>query len=123
LVDPVDHGLIQACLPFHYWEEYDPEFHEDPKEYSRQKKMFDGRFDDALAVALRQLPEPFLRWTDDNARAHRAVAWEGNEGILILQQASRDPQFGIELDFWLARGKKEDFRPRTPFLDWLTQRS
>jgi hypothetical protein len=123
LVSPIADGSIEGCLPLHYWEEFDPELHRDPEEYSRQKKAFDTRFEAAAELALRHLPEPFLRWTDADQTAHRAIAWEGTEGILILQQASRDPQFGIEVDFWLARCKKSEFRPRTPLIDWLMQRS
>jgi len=123
LAGPVNNGSIEACLPLHYWEEYDPEFHEDPADYARQKKSFDDRFEAAAKLARQFLPEPFLRWTDDDRSAHRALVWEGSEGILILQQASRDPQFGIEIDFWLARCKKSEFRPRTPLIDWLMQRS
>lgn len=123
LVSPVGDESIAACLPLHYWEEFDPEFHTDPEEYARQKKAFNARFEAAAELALQQLPKPLLRWTDADQNAHRAIAWEGTEGMLILQQASRDPQFGIEVDFWLARCKKAEFCPRTPLIDWLMQRS
>ena len=116
-----DDRVTAASLPFYFWEEFSPEDHEDPAEFSRQKKAFDAGFDDAAAVAARLLPEPFLQWRDQDERAHRAVAWQGTEGILILQQASVDPQFGLEVDFWLTQGRRQDFHPETPLIDWLSR--
>jgi hypothetical protein len=121
-VQSEDDGLVGASLPIYFWEEYDPEFHDDPREHARQKKRFDDRFDATAEVALRHLPEPFFRWTDADQSAHRAMVWEGTSGILVLQQASVDPQFGIEVDFWVDNCRKEEFRPQTPLIDWLMNR-
>jgi hypothetical protein len=117
-----DGTLLGASLPFYYWENYEPEFHDDPLEFAREKRLYDARFDGTAELALRSLPEPLLRWTDKDQDAHRAIAWAGTHGILILQQACVDPQFGIEVNFWIADCPSSEFRPETPLIDWLMRR-
>ncbi len=114
IVDPLGPEVIGVMLAFHYWEDRDD---------AQRKAAFHTAFDRAGALALRLFPEPFLRWTDADEQAHRALAWEGTHGILILQEASFDPQFGLEVDFWLAGCARAEFRPETPLIDWLTRRS
>ena len=121
-VHPEGDGLSGASLPIYFWEEHDPEFHDDPEEYARQKQHFDAVFDAARALALPVLPEPFLRWTDQDGSGHRAIAWEGTSGVLILQQAIVDPIFGVEVDLWVEHCRKEEFRPETSLIDWLMSR-
>lgn len=122
-IDPLGAKVVGASLPFYYWENYNPEFHEDLKEYQRQRQAFDDEFDSAASLAGRVLPTPLQSWTDADEDAHKAVIWEGEHGLLILQQACFDPQFGIELDFWLAGCSRTDFRPSTPLIDWLCKRN
>ena len=121
--DPLGEEVIGASLPFYYWEDYDPEFHDDPEEYRHQRQAYDDEFETAVGLARRVLPTPVQFWTDADEDAHRAVVWGGDHGLLILQQACFDPQFGIELDFWLAGCSRQDFHPATPLIDWLCKRS
>lgn len=122
-VDPLGDEVVGASLPFCYWEEYNPEFHDDLQEYGSQREAYNRVFEKAAGLARRLLPPPVQFWTDADERAHRAVVWEGNHGLLILQQASFDPQFGIEVDFWLAACSRQQFCATTPLIDWLCQRS
>jgi hypothetical protein len=123
VVDPLGNRIIGASLPFYYWEDFDPEFHDDASEYRRQRQAFDGAFEAALKLAQEVLPPPFLEWTDADDDAYRAVIWEGEQGVFLLQQACFDPQFGVEIDCWLEGCSKIDFRPATPLIDWLNRRS
>jgi hypothetical protein len=122
-IDPLGEHIIGASLAFHYWEDYEPEFHDNPEEYRRQRQAYDDKFEAAAKLAQRVLPTPMRFWTDADEDAHRAIVWEGEHGLLILQQAGFDPQFGIELDFWLEGCSKDDFQPNTPLIDWLCRRS
>ena len=115
--------LTGASLPFCFWEDFSADDHQNAPEFFREKKEFDACLDDAADLASRVLPKPFLQWQDKDDRGHRAFAWKGTEGILILQQASVDPQFGIEVDFWLTANGGLEFSPRTPLIDYLTRRS
>jgi hypothetical protein len=122
-VDPLGGDVIGASLPFYYWEDYDRQFHDNQDEYRRQRRAYDDEFETAVSLARRQLPAPIQLWTDANEEAHKAVVWNGDEGLLILQQACFDPQYGIEVNFWLASCSSRDFQPTTPLIDWLCKRS
>ncbi len=122
-VDPLGDEIISATLPFYYWENYDPKFHEDLGEYTRQRQEYNAAFETAASLARRLLPPPIQFWTDADEDAHKAIAWEGDHGLLILQQACFDPQFGIDLDFWLTNCSRQDFHPTMPLIDWLTEHS
>jgi hypothetical protein len=122
-VDPLGSEIIGADLPFYYWEAYEPEWHDNPTEYRRERRAYDAEFESASKLALNLLPRPFLRWTNDDEDAHRALVWQGEHGLLLLQQASFDPQFGIEIDFWLEKCSASRFHPTTPLIDWLCKRS
>lgn len=122
-IDPLGAQVVGASLPFYYWEDYDPEFHDDLEEYNRQRRAYDEEFESAVNLAGATLPPPVQSWTNADKDAHRAIVWEGSRGLLILQQACFDPQFGIELDFWLEGCSRREFRPKTPLIDWLCKRS
>lgn len=122
IIDPFGEEVVGASLPFYYWEDYDPRWHDDLNEYQRQRLAYSDEFETAAGLARRVLPAPAMFWTDEDGDAHRAVVWVGGHGLLILQQACFDPQFGIELDFWLTGCSMQDFRPTTPLIDWLCKR-
>ena len=60
-----------------------------------------------------------LAGRDRDAHAHRWAIWRGRTGLLVLQQSSYDPQFGIDINYWLHPWKDGDPRPDSPFIDWL----
>jgi hypothetical protein len=119
LVQPLGDEVIDASLAFYYWENYDPEFHDDPRKFDRELKAFEREFEVAARLARRILPPPLQLWTDDDKDAHKAIIWKGGNGLLILQQACFDPQFGIEVDFWLTSCPPQEFRPTSPLIDFL----
>jgi hypothetical protein len=120
-VDPCGSRVVCAGLPFCYWMDYDPEDHDDPADYKRELAAYNRRFEEVAAAAERLLPSPQFRWADADEHRHRAIVWTGSHGLLILQQASFDPQDGIEINFWLDPDR--DFTPSTPLIDHLTRRS
>lgn len=122
-VDPLAEKVLCATLPFYYWEDCDPEFHEELEEYLHQRQAFDDEFETAANLARRLLPTPVQFWTDADVDAHKAIVWKGDHGLLILQQACFDLQFGIELDFWLVACSVKEFHPATPLIHWLCKHS
>jgi hypothetical protein len=123
IVDPLGKEVIGATLPFYYWEDYDPKFHQDFEDYQRQRQAYDDEFEASARFARRLLPSPIQVCAGMDKNAHKAVVWEGEHGLLILQQACFDPQFGIDLDFWLAGCSVQAFHPTTPLISWLCTRS
>ena len=117
----VPHGsrVILAILPFYAWEGYELSWHADPAEYERERVLYEAEFLATAALGERILPPPILRWRDADKNAHAAIAWAGDYGVLVLQQAACDLQFGMEINFWLMRCTSEEFAPHTPLIDWL----
>jgi hypothetical protein len=122
-IEPLGDQVISATLPFYYWEDYEPQFHQSPKEYERQREAYQAKFQATTELAQQILPPPVLRWRDADKDAHLAIGWAGEHGLLLLQQAAFDLQFGMELNFWLMGGTIEEFKPETPLIDWLCERS
>ena len=118
-VGPFGGDVLCAFHAFAWWEDYDPHFHKEPAEYEQQRAAYDAAFDAAVEIARRVLPPPLAEWTDADRDAHRAVVWSGTHGLLVLQQAALDIQFGWDLDLWLSPCLSEQFRPTTPLCDWL----
>ncbi len=118
-VDPLGDTIISVSLPFLYWEDYEPQFAKDQNEYQRGRSTYKAEFEAAASLAQRVLPPVMARWHDSDKNGHNAIVWEGGHGLLILQQASFDTQFGIELNFWLIGCSKTEFTPISPLIDWL----
>lgn len=119
MIDPLGERVVCASLPWLYWEDYAATDHADPAEYRRQRQAYDDEFAAAARLAGRVLPSPVQAWKDQDEAAHQAVIWAGSCSLLILQQACFDPQFGIEINFWLPGCIQQDFQPHTPLIDWL----
>ena len=122
-VDPLGEAVECAMLPFFWWEDFSLRDHPDRASYDAARQAYEDAFSGACSMAERALPPAVARWRDDDKDGHQARVWEGRHGLLILQQACFDPQFGIELNFWLMEGTRKDFAPTTPLIDWLGQRS
>lgn len=118
-IDPAGTRVIGAALPFYYWEDYDPQFRSDFLEYERGRDAYKSEFDLAAELTTRLLSVPFADWQDSDRDAHRAKVWVGSHGLLILQEAGFDLQFGMELNFWLTPLSPSEFRPTPPLIDWL----
>lgn len=122
-VNPLGNRVVSARLPFYYWERYDPEFCDSKTEFERGREAYRAEFEAVQELAQRILSPPVIRWRDADQDAHEAMAWAGQHGVLILQQAGLDLQYGMELNFWLEPCTVEEFTPETPLIDWLCARS
>ena len=122
-VDPLGDDVLCAYLSFYFWEDFELSRHHTHAEYSRQRAAYDEAFRAAAGVARATLSDPVATWTDADANAHKAMVWQGAHGLLILQQAAFDVQFGLEVNFWLTPRLIGPFRPTTPLIDWLCRRN
>lgn len=121
-VDPHGNQVVSATLPFYYWEDFDPGFCK-AIDYQRGREAYQAEFEAAKELVQRVLSPPAMRWLDAGQDAHEALVWSGEHGLLILQQANFDLQYGMELNFWLECCTTEEFKPETPLIDWLVARS
>jgi len=122
-IDPAGDRVVGAALPFCYWEGYDPQFRSDIPEFERERTAFNTEFLSTAQLTERLLAAPFAHWHDSDHDAHRAKVWAGKNGLLILQEASFDLQFGMELNFWLVSLSPAKFSPTSPLIDWLCEYS
>lgn len=123
VVDPAGSEIVGARFPVAYWETYAENHHDSIESWKLERLDYDRVFCDAAEVSMNVLEAPEVCWQDQDANGNRAVVWEGEQGLLILQQACFDPQFGIEINFWLDSVRLDGFVPSTPLIDWLTRRS
>jgi hypothetical protein len=123
IIDPLGERIVAAILPFFYWDDYDPAFRKDLAVLDQERSQFESEFDSVAKLAEGLLSAPLCRWQDADKSAHRAMVWAGKDGVLVLQQADFDLQFGRELNFWLAPIQPGEFTPSTPLIDWLCQYS
>lgn len=117
-IDSIGCAIICAHFPFYYWEDYQPEHHTNPAEFERQHVAYEAAFQIAANLAAGILPAPAGHWVNHDADEHKAVFWAGRQDLLILQQAYFDPQFGVEVNFWLEKSQVKDFNdcaPNHPF--------
>jgi hypothetical protein len=123
MLDPLGTDILCAALSFCYWEEYDSAFHQDASEYRRQRTEYDDAYASSLSLAAGVLGKPKSEWRDQDANGHMAATWQGKTGVLLLQQAAFDLQYGMEINFWLEPVSLCQFLPTTPLIDWLCSRS
>jgi hypothetical protein len=123
MVNPLGNQIGWATLPFYYWENYELELGDTTIDYERGRESYRAEFEAAEELTQRILSPPALRWRDADQEAHEAMVWAGQHGLMILQQAGFDLQYGMELNFWLERCTMEDFTPETPLIDWLSARN
>lgn len=114
---PSGDTVAGAWYAFCLWEDFSPNDYSALQLYEQGRQEFDFQYSKARQIAEAVLGAPYLTWTDDDKDAYQAQIWEGSNGLLILQQACYDPQFGVEINFWLLEGNRQEFRPSTPLID------
>jgi hypothetical protein len=126
MVAPRGDRVECASLPFCYWEEYDPEWHDSPQSHKAQRRQYDRAYEQAFRQVQAILDSPFRTGEDPPVLTegvrYRWAAWRGETALLILQQCLYDAQFGIEVNLWLEPCKVADFTPSPPLIDWLMGR-
>jgi hypothetical protein len=112
----VQAALLSIC----WWETFLKSEHENIEAWDAERKEFDRVYGDALAKSVSVLGPPRIGGRDDDEDGHRYSIWLGRTGLLILQQSCYDPQFGLDVNYWVQPWSGPDPQPRSPFIDWLT---
>jgi hypothetical protein len=115
-----DRGTVGfAVLSICWWETILPAQHPDQTSWEAERAEFDRLYTQELARAIAVLGPPKLAGQDKDADAHQWSIWRGQTGLLVLQQSAYDPQFGLDVNYWLHPWRGGDPRPGSPFIDWL----
>jgi hypothetical protein len=108
-----------AILSFCWWETFMKADHENLASWEAEHAEFDQRYKEALAATIERLGPPRLQGADRDEHQHRYAMWRGDTGLLILQQSAYDPQFGLDINYWLQPWSGPDPQPTGLFIDWL----
>jgi hypothetical protein len=108
-----------AVLSICWWETFLPVQHTDRAAWQAERSEFDRLYFQERGRATAALGAPTLVGQDKDADAHQWAVWRGQTGLLVLQQSAYDPQFGLDVNYWLSRWRGGDPRPGSPFIDWL----
>ncbi len=112
-----------AILSICWWETFLNSEHESQLGWQTERDEFDQCYSEALARIRTILGPPQIEGLDATEDQHRYAIWRGRSGLLILQQSCYDPQFGLDVNYWVQPWIGPDPRPTSPFIDWLCQLS
>ncbi len=108
-----------AVLSFCWWDTFLRRQHPSAESYEAERAQFDQAYADALSRAVGVLGEPLLQGADRDERGHRWAIWRGQTGLFVLQQSAYDPQFGLDINYWICPWSGPDPQPSSPLIDWL----
>jgi hypothetical protein len=108
-----------AILSICWWETFLKSQHDSLASWEAERAQFDQFYTGALASARAILGQPRLQGADVDEQGHRYAIWRGETGLLILQQSAYDPQFGLDVNYWVQPWRGVDPQPTSPFIDWL----
>jgi hypothetical protein len=116
-------GVSCAILSICWWETFLKSEHLNLESWEREREEFDRCYSDSLASAVEVLGPPGIEGCDTDENQHRYAIWRGETGLLILQQSAYDPQFGLDVNYWVQPWYGPDPTPTSPFIDWLCKLS
>jgi hypothetical protein len=113
-------GVRFAVLSFCWWETFLQSQHPSAESFQAERARFDQAYAEALVRTVGALGEPLLQGADPDEDGHRWAIWRGQTGLFVLQQSAYDPQFGLDINYWICPWYGPDPRPSSPFIDWLS---
>jgi hypothetical protein len=108
-----------AVLSVCWWKTFLPAQHPNHEAFEAERREFDRLYAQELEAATAVLGPSQLAGQDRDDDAHRWAVWQGQTGLLVLQQSAYDPQFGLDVNYWLHPWKSGNPRPSSPFINWL----
>lgn len=110
-----------AVLSVCWWETFLKSQHKSRESWQAERAEFDKFYSKTLADTVEFLGPPRVEGTDEDEDRHRYAIWRGETGLLVLQQSNYDPQFGLDVNYWVQPWSGPDPRPTSPFITWLMQ--
>jgi hypothetical protein len=110
-----------AILSFCWWDSFLKSQHRDKEAYAQERQEFDRRYLEALSRTTAVLGAPLLEGADADEHRHRWAIWRALTGLFVLQQSAYDPQFGLDINYWLCPWSGAAPQPSSPLIDWLCQ--
>jgi hypothetical protein len=108
-----------AILSICWWETFLKTEHKSLEFWEAERADFDRFYAESLASSVAILGPPRIQGMDEDEDQHRHAIWRGKTGLLILQQSAYDPQFGLDVNYWVRPWSGADREPTSPFIDWL----
>jgi hypothetical protein len=112
-------AVTDAILSICWWETFMRSQHESQASFEAERAQFDQMYGETFAAAVGVLGPPRIRGIDHDERRHQYAIWRGTTGLLIVQQSAYDPQFGLDINYWVHPWAGQDPQPTCPFIDWL----
>jgi hypothetical protein len=109
-----------AILSICWWESFLKSDHKTLESWKAERAEFDRFFAQSLAVAQAALGPARLHGADADEHGHKHAIWFGKSGLLILQQSAYDPQFGLDVNYWIRPWREGQPQPTSPLIDWLS---
>lgn len=109
-----------AILSICWWESFLQSDHDTLASWKAERAEFDRFYRQSLAAAQGVLGPPRLQGADADEHRHQHAIWFGKTGLLILQQSAYDPQFGLDVNYWIHPLSGEAPQPTSPLIDWLS---
>jgi hypothetical protein len=108
-----------AILSIGWWPTFLKLRHESLDSWEAERAEFDRLYAEALTQVIAVLGPPRTQGTDPNDYRHQHAIWRGKSGLMVLQQSAYDPQFGLDVNYWVRPWSGPDPQPTSPFIDWL----
>ena len=112
-----------AILSVCWWDTFAKSDHASESTWSTEKEEFDRCFSELIIQTTDNLGPPHIQGADEDERRHAYAIWRGQSGLLVLQQSAYDPQFGLDVNYWILPWPGSDPSPTSPFIDWLCKAS
>jgi hypothetical protein len=121
-----EHRLLSvscAILSLCWWDTFEKSEHANLHSWQKEREEFDQCYSELLTSTIEVLGLPRIQGSDVDEKRHRYAIWRGATGLLILQQSAYDPQFGLDVNYWVQPWSGPDPRPTSPFINWLCKLS
>ncbi|GDX81432.1 hypothetical protein LBMAG42_32430 [Deltaproteobacteria bacterium] len=108
--------FVAGHAPLLYWESFDPEDYALTADFEAARAEFDSEYRRIREPALQVLGQPVV---ESCAPGCAHSVWRTPTNLRVLQQAAHDPQFGLEINWWIQPWNESSVPPFGSLIDWL----
>ena len=118
-VDPLGSRIISARLPTCYLNDW----HDGDRTAGGERAIFDSAWARLADHVQSFVGAPALQWCDKDTARYRVTVWKAAHGLLFVQQAAIDSEFGDEVCLTAESVSLEEFTPFDTLARWQRERS